>query len=176
MRTPGLLVGGGIAVVVIAGCGSSGSTTSGGSGGGGGGGGDYCAAAKAVRDSQSEINALGTATAIADERSAIADLVGKVDAAASVAPSDVSADWATVRVFFDLASSAVQSATDTAGAASNVEALQTNSAAAAASASLDAAGKRIDAYTQTHCGFAISTPTPGVSTGSQTSSSAASST
>ena len=128
-----------------------------------------------MRDAQPQINAVATATSIADEKSAIADLVSKINAAASAAPSDISADWATVRVFFDLANSAVQSATDTAGAASNVEALSTNSAATAASASLDTAGKRIDAYTQSHCGFSISTPAPGETSGSQTSRSAESS-
>ena len=173
MRTLGMLAAGGIAASVVVGCGSSGASTSGGSGGGGG---DYCAAAKAVRDAQAQINALATATAIADEKAAIADLVGKVDAAASAAPSDIKSDWAAVRQFFDLANSAVQSATDTAQAASNVEGLQTNSVATSASASLDAAGKRIDVYTQTHCGFAISTPSPGAASGSESSSSAESST
>ena len=180
MRACALVAAGGIALVLVA-CGSSGPSTSAALTGGvfapATSGGDYCAAARAVRDAQAEISALDTATAVAVEKSALADLVGKVDAAASAAPPDISADWATVRGYFDIVNTAVQSASDTAQVSSNVAALQTDSAATAASASLDAAGRHIDVYTGSHCGFTIATPAPGAaSTGSESSSSFESST
>lgn len=114
----------------------------------------YCAAAGAVKTASAAAATFTDATTYQEIKSAYATSTAKINAAAAVAPQAVSADWRTIRTFADQLNAVYQTASDLPSATSALQPLLANTAAVAA------AFADVDPYTQTKCGFSLSTPTP----------------
>jgi hypothetical protein len=177
-----LLTAGCSIAVLAAGCGSSGSSGSSSGGAAAAQGsslssaaaaGDYCTIAKTLTTASNSLSTLSPTTDLNQVKSLIAGFDAAVDAAASAAPSSMSADWNVLKTAYDQAATAVQSAKTTSDAFA-VLSSHFNTPA------INTAGKNIDTATKAACGFSISTesssaaptaPTPGTTETATSSSS-----
>ena len=172
MRRSIVLALAGLAVTAVAACGSGSSSSGSGASASaptGGGGGDYCGLAKKVKDGTGGLDGVFASNNATFIKQQLVALSAEFHAAAAAAPSDIASDWALEDQAFTAINNAVAGSSDMTAIGSAVHSVEV--ASSSLSSAADAASTRIDAYTQTHCGFTIGSTSSSQSQSSSTTAS-----